>query len=42
MMRSGLTGITMCARTANKVGMFDFLEEMHCDKGESLECPSDF
>lgn len=35
MRRSGPTGITMCARTPNKVGIIDVLEEMHCDKGES-------
>lgn len=33
MMRSGPTGIIMCARTPNKVGMIEVLEEMHCDKG---------
>lgn len=42
MMRRGPTGITMCARTPNKFGMIDVLEEMHCDKEESLESPSDF
>lgn len=35
MMRSGPTGITMCARTPKNLGMINVLEEMHCDKGES-------
>lgn len=44
MMGSGRAGIPLRARTLNKVGMipFEILEEMHCDKGESLENLSDF
>lgn len=42
MMRIGPTGISMCARTPSKAEIIEVLEEMHCDKGESLECLSDF